>query len=212
MAVYAEPPAVVTGQTMTATNWNDWVKTNFMAVWPYTTVGDIAYASAANQLNRLGIGAAGKSMRSDGTNPIWEGFRGASVYRNVVESIPNAAYTRATFTIEMFDTNNFWDAGNPSRLTVPRAGYYLVGGKIGWDINPTNVREVKLYINGSGATYAAMSNACIALSGVLTRLTIVFLVHLSAGDYVELFLWQNSGGALNHGGDRSYFWILDVGP
>lgn len=71
MAVYTEPPAVVTGQTMTATNWNDWVRTNFQAMWVWTTAGDIAYASAANRLSRLGIGATGALLCSTGSAPTW---------------------------------------------------------------------------------------------------------------------------------------------
>lgn len=71
MAIYTEPPAVVTGQTMTATNWNLWVRTNFQAVWPFTTAGDLAYASAANQLSRLGIGTGNKLLKSTGTAPDW---------------------------------------------------------------------------------------------------------------------------------------------
>ncbi|MFZ5856790.1 MAG: H-type lectin domain-containing protein [Chloroflexota bacterium] len=68
MAVYTEPPAVVTGQTMTATNWNDWVRTNFQALWPFTAAGQIALSSAANQLTKLdAIGNSGKVIQSNGT-------------------------------------------------------------------------------------------------------------------------------------------------
>jgi hypothetical protein len=260
MAVYTEPPAVVTGQTMTATNWNSWVRTNFQAVWVWTTAGDLAYASAANQLSRLGIGAAnrvlkstgsapiwdtmatllqtvamvtsqasgdlfyangassiarlgigaaGKILRSTGSAPAWEGMRGAQVSRGASQSIPNASYTAASFPSETFDTAAFWAAGNPSRITIPRTGYYLIGGKIGWDANSNGVREVKLYRNGVDDDKKSVSQA--ALNGIATRMDLCFLVDATAGEYFELFLWQNSGGSLNHGGDTSYFWIFDVG-
>jgi CheY-like chemotaxis protein len=171
--------------------------------------GDLFYANGASSIARLGIGAAGKILRSTGSAPAWEGMRGAQVSRGASQSIPNASYTAASFPSETFDTAAFWAAGNPSRITIPRTGYYLIGGKIGWDANSNGVREVKLYRNGVDDDKKSVSQA--ALNGIATRMDLCFLVDATAGEYFELFLWQNSGGSLNHGGDTSYFWIFDVG-
>lgn len=51
--IYSEPPVVVTGQTMSAANWNTWVVDVAKALWPYTAAGQIQYASAANLLAGL---------------------------------------------------------------------------------------------------------------------------------------------------------------
>lgn len=47
----------VTGATYTAAQYNTHVRDNLTAIWVYTTQGDIAYASSATALARLGIGA-----------------------------------------------------------------------------------------------------------------------------------------------------------
>ena len=68
---YTPHPTVVTGQTWTAADQNTYVKDNLAALWPYTTAGDMAYASAPDTLVRLPIGAAYSTLRvnSAGTAP-----------------------------------------------------------------------------------------------------------------------------------------------
>lgn len=212
MAVYTEPPAVVTGQTMTATNWNDWVRTNFQALWPFTAAGDIGYASAANQLSRLGIGAAGQRLRSSGTNPVWEGMRGARVLRTTNQPIPNATYTAVSFNSEEFDTAALWTAGSPTRFTIPRTGYYLIGAKLEFAaFGYTGYGELKIYRNGS-STSLEDSAYSVATGGVAVRLSIMALLAASAGDYLEVYAWQNTADTVNLSANRSFFYILDVGP
>lgn len=47
----------VTGATYTAAQYNTHTRDNLTAIWVYTTAGDIAYATGATSLARLGIGA-----------------------------------------------------------------------------------------------------------------------------------------------------------
>lgn len=47
----------VTGATYTAAQYNTHTRDNLTAIWVYTTAGDIAYATSATALARLGIGA-----------------------------------------------------------------------------------------------------------------------------------------------------------
>lgn len=47
----------VTGATYTAAQYNTHTRDNLTAIWVYTTAGDIAYATGATALSRLGIGA-----------------------------------------------------------------------------------------------------------------------------------------------------------
>jgi len=132
MAVYTEPPAVVTGQTMTATNWNSWVRTNFQAVWPFTTAGDLAYASAANQLSRLGIGTAGKFLKSTGSAPMWDTVaqlisdlrrKGGSATDWYAQGTTN--YTPSSAVIQMGTARIAVSGGNGSvSITFPAAFAY----------------------------------------------------------------------------------------
>lgn len=64
---------VVTGQTYLASDYNTYIKDNMAALWPFTTAGDTAYASAATSLARLAIGAVGQIYRVNaaGAAPEW---------------------------------------------------------------------------------------------------------------------------------------------
>jgi len=68
---YSAVPTVVTGQTWTAANQNTYVKDNFAAVFPYTTAGDIAYATSASALTRLAVGGLGALLGATATAPAW---------------------------------------------------------------------------------------------------------------------------------------------
>ncbi|RJP53632.1 MAG: hypothetical protein C4583_04400 [Anaerolineaceae bacterium] len=231
MAVYTEPPEVVTGQTMTATNWNSWVRTNFQAVWVWTTAGDIAYASAANQLSRLGIGGvgalllstgsapawlalgtAGQALRSDGTNSAWGGMRGASVKRTTNQSIATSSYTAISWNSEVLDTAAFYASGSPTRFTIPRTSNFLIGAKAEFAaFGYTGYGELKIYKNGS-SVYLEDSAYSVAAGGVAVRLNTIGLLAASAGDYFEAYVWQNTGDTVNLSANRCFFYIIDVGP
>ena len=53
MATKSTVPTVANGDSWSASQQNTYLRDNIEALWPYTTAGDIAYASAANQLSRL---------------------------------------------------------------------------------------------------------------------------------------------------------------
>lgn len=61
----------VTGATYTAAQYNTHTRDNFTAIWVYTTAGDIAYATSATALARLGIGAVGNNLNSSGSALRW---------------------------------------------------------------------------------------------------------------------------------------------
>ena len=71
---YTPIPDYVTNQLITAAHGNTYWKNNFAALFPYTTIGDVAYASASNLLSRLGIGTAGQvlAVNPGATAPEWK--------------------------------------------------------------------------------------------------------------------------------------------
>jgi hypothetical protein len=50
---YNAVPTVATGDSWSASQHNTYIRDNFTALWPYTTAGDLAFASASNALSRL---------------------------------------------------------------------------------------------------------------------------------------------------------------
>lgn len=64
-------PTVVTGQTWSAANQNTYVKGNLDALWPFTTAGDLGYASSASTLARLALGTNGYVLKAGASAPAW---------------------------------------------------------------------------------------------------------------------------------------------
>lgn len=248
---YNVVPTVANGDSWSAAQHNTYIKNNFAAVWPYTTIGDIAYATASNTLGRLGIGGLGAILRSTGsapawvaspatrsilqhnaTNPSWlatgsalqmlrvnaaanafEWFSqtaiGAHVARVAAQSISNNALTAISFDTELWDSSSVWTVTTPTKLFIPTTGKYLVTGTIGWDINNTGYRECRIRHNG--ATYLSYVN-CSPVTGVVTRQNITLPPHqFTAGDYLEMEGYQNSGGNLNVNASEERLSILFLG-
>lgn len=125
----------------------------------------------------------------------------AELRQTVVQSIPNVTWTSITFTTEDLDTDPAGTGGhdnvtNTSRFTAVYAGWYRLSGGVEFAVNATGQRAAAWAVNGTllnaGRT---LIGATAALGmGVPARTKLLFL---NVGDYVELQVYQNSGGALN---------------
>lgn len=122
------------------------------------------------------------------------GFKGARVYNNANISIADSTFTVLTFNSERYDTNSYHStSSNTGRLTVPAAGKYLIIGQIAF-AGGAGVRGVQIRLNG---TTTLASNFVNPVTGASTDLIVVTEYELAASDYVELVVYQNSGGAIN---------------
>ena len=165
-------PTVANGDSWSAAQHNTYLRDNMAALWPYSVAGDIAYATGANALTRLGIGTIGYLLRVNaaGTGLEWAAgpkVLGGQAQRNAAQSIPNGAYTAVSFDGEIFDSGSVWTAGaNQSKLFAPVTGKYLITGFVGWLANATNLRECYIAINaGSPIVY----DSRVAVSGAARR-------------------------------------------
>jgi hypothetical protein len=57
---------------------------------------------------------------------------GATVRRSTPQSILPNATTAIIFDLVTKDNGGYWNAANPSRLTAPSAGWYIVTGGVHW--------------------------------------------------------------------------------
>lgn len=118
----------------------------------------------------------------------------ARVQQNSAQSIPNATYTAVTFDTAILNTAGMWNSGSNTRLTAQTAGTYRIGGAVVFPSTPTGFRAVSIYVNGS----SIINTIIPAVSGAGTAVPIpAFETHLNVGDYVQIFAYQNSGGALS---------------
>jgi hypothetical protein len=106
------------------------------------------------------------------------------------QTVGNNSVTKLAFDTEDLDTNNAYDTSN-YRFTVPsgQAGTYVftlnTGSNSGSDFEPM---YGAIFLNGSAIQYGYGRNEYYD-SRNLTRQLV-----LSVGDYVEAYLYQNSGG------------------
>jgi len=177
------------------------IDTTTKALNPSTTLGDIEYrSSTANTNTRLGIGSTGQVLTVSGGVPTWAapssaGFVGTSLTKSDNQSVTNATYTAITFDGEDYDTNTFHDnSTNNSRITIPsgKAGKYLVTANLIFESNPTGLRIINIYKNGS----ATGDKSIAAVSGFNMALATSIVMDLAVGDYIQAFVYQSSGGNL----------------
>ena len=93
---------------------------------------------------------------------------------------------------ESYDTAGFHDDNNPTRLTVPVDGKYLIYAWVLWDTDFTGSRYAGLSVNG--VSREAQSSEPVSIG---TSHSIATHANLVAGDYIQLQVFQKTGGTLN---------------
>ena len=68
---YTTVPTYTTNQLITSAHANTYWRDNINQLWPFTTIGDMAYASAADTLARIAVGAAGQRIGITSGLPAW---------------------------------------------------------------------------------------------------------------------------------------------
>lgn len=122
----------------------------------------------------------------------------AKVYRTADQSIAASTVTAVLFTAEYWDTASLHStSSNTSRLTAPIAGLYVVTWfvRMGpFTLTSNHYSAVQVRVNGAVVDeslyvlYSSMSTNYSEGSGATT-------LKLSASDYVELHVYQNTGSA-----------------
>ncbi|MFG3323716.1 hypothetical protein ACGF3J_37295 [Streptomyces sp. NPDC048171] len=116
-----------------------------------------------------------------------------------------------------FDVLGGWSAGQPTRWTCPRAGWWTFQGAVGFNSSTGGtVRECCWYVNGGLISMGRSHpiNMSSIASGALTVDARAVPRLMSVGDYVQLVAGQNSGSALDTatGSYRPYISITYSGP
>lgn len=131
--------------------------------------------------------------------------------RTTNQSLTTAVAAAIAFDAERYDTDSMHSTSvNTSRITIVTPGLYLLTGHVSFASNATGVREVYLYLNN---TTRLVDVVTTPVTGDSTRVTATTVYKLAAADYVEMFAYQTSGGALNveaignHSPELSATWV-----
>ena len=159
-----------------------------------TTADDVSWAEGSSG-DVLTSGGTGASM--SWTTPATAVTTCCRAYVTADQTIATATETALPFAGETYDVGGMHDnSTNNSRLTVPsgKGGKYLVAARVMW--TPTNSGKVEcnMKINGGVAAHFSMDNLNDATPGWNYD-----IYDLSAGDYVEVYVSQNSGSNMTVG-------------
>lgn len=137
--------------------------------------------------------------------------KGALVYASAAQSIPNNTATSCNWNTESYDTDSFHDTStNNERLTVP-AGVTRVRlhASVWWAGNSSGQRTATFAKNGSqtfvGNSYDREGSPP---TNDMAQEIVSPILSVTASDYFEVQVSQNSGGALNANGSTVWAWFF----
>lgn len=140
-------------------------------------------------------------------------FVGFRAFNNGTQSINNTTQTKVTFGTEVYDTDSLFAT---STFTVPSglAGYWRLTAKV-YFVAGGNAGTRACWFRQNGVTEVTGSSVGTDTNDDTRVLTTVTL-NLSATNTIDVYCFQNSGGALNVGGatgeNSNAFEAVYLGP
>jgi hypothetical protein len=126
----------------------------------------------------------------------WATIPAVRAYKTATQSIGTGSSTLLTFDAEYFDTDGIHDlVTNTGRLTCKTAGKYRISANYSWTGAVGAIRQSSIKLNG--ATSIGQDDRPPALGGNLTSISVTTTYQLAVNDYVELWVYQDSGAAIN---------------
>lgn len=119
--------------------------------------------------------------------------------KSATQTLTTAVVTAVTWDVESFDTDGAHSTvTNSSRFTAVTAGYYRLDAGVEWQGNTTGLRDLAFRVNAVATDYLAAHVAGLAANWT-QNVGGILPVRLVAGDYIELYATQSSGGNLTVG-------------
>ena len=117
-------------------------------------------------------------------------------------SIPNNSATLVAFnSSEINTTGNMTTTGASAKITVPKTGIYQVGWSLGYTVSTAAANYSGWLMKNGVVAPAANTIAFASFKPNTTNEYIAFnnstLISLNANDYLSLYAYQNTGGALS---------------
>jgi hypothetical protein len=215
--------ALVAGDIATVTTVNAFSVTGAVPLSTVTANGDLIVGTSSGAVGRLGVGSTGQVLTVSGGVPAWAtpsapAFVGCMLRKTADQNILTSTYTAVTFDSEVLDTDAFHNnSTNTERITIPtgKGGKYLITATIHYAANANNTRRNLVTLNGAvGVGTAICDQRTGGFSAAPSEATFVGLYSLSAGDYIQLNAFQDSGttvAALGFSTAYTYFGVQYLG-
>lgn len=164
---------------------------------------------ASSKLAQMVTNTREHDHRADGTQGAPDLC--ARVRRAATQNLTNNVFTVMTWDTEDYDRGGFYVPGQPTRLTIPVSGVYRVSGNVPMGANNTGSgRAVAIYVNGAAATSGSRYVPPFASASRVPTPEVNLELQLDAGDYLELFGWQDTGATLATFASGGIFPFLSV--
>lgn len=128
---------------------------------------------------------------------------GVEVYRSTNAAITAGFPLVVTFDTEVIDEDNFWDAGAPTRITIPEDGWYAINGQAAVDSGGNDVLILEIRLNGN--VVPRLRQDSYPQDPTISVGQVQGIVYLELGDYLELFVTLLSTNRNLQGGDEYTF-------
>jgi hypothetical protein len=138
-------------------------------------------------------------------------FSGTLLYRSTSQTIVTSTITNASFSNESYDTEDLWDSGSPTILTMA-TGIYLFNVNVSFASNATGYRSVTLWNSSASLVLGEVVVPAVNGSATVVSLSVVRALS-TAGAVLTLRLWQTSGGdlAVSNGGTNLMLSVINMG-
>ncbi len=152
----------------------------------------VVYQSSGGSLN---VNSSGNLSPELSMQLVGGQANGARAYNNSSQTISNTTDTAITLNSERYDYGNLHSTvTNTSRLTAQAGGVYHISASANFAANATGLRVIYIRLNGTTDICGQSSPGSASNS---TSLSVNTLYYLNAGDYVEMYVYQASGGNLS---------------
>ena len=134
------------------------------------------------------------------------GVIAARAHHSAAISIPNNSETViTTLDSERYDTDTIHDtSSNTGRLTCKTAGKYIIIAQVNWNQATGGRRILSILLNGTTLIGRVEIGSAAGGTGFTPAQTAATVYDLAVDDFVEMRVFQDSGGALNVRADSNF--------
>jgi len=169
--------------------------------------GYFTYAAQLSSLGTQSIGTTSHRLFKRGHD-----LTVVNVYKNATQSIASGSPVLVTFPASLENTEGWFDT-TKSSYTATYPGYRSIFCQLNYAVSGghvNNAYQVRIYKNSSEVAEGSAHSP--ATTGDTVSPVAGTIQWLDVGDTVEVYAWQNEGGAinLNSGATQSYLLITDA--